>query len=392
MKTRIILALLGLLAFSELSFGLRIENSMGVKPDWPKGIIEVVRHPSRVYSLDISGKEDFYYQSKLDEINELMRLFAKARMRDHVIRLEAGTNNTVKAFNGTAYEYNVRLHTVGGICLAVMREKEMNGSLEPVVELTIYVGADRSLLQQLKLPDQVIVECAVEGVNLKGKHTKPQRQVWGGAVRFDDGQPANDWEHGVYTRITLWEQDSPDGITLAQVTSQGLFRAAFSEDEITALRRGRSWLTITVGNQGAVAKKDDPRFPADELVREAERARPQRVAGPTYYYGRILFEDGTPPVLDRKLWPRAAQIMVEFPFSVYARPDGEGYFQVSFSPEQLAQAKAEKPEKNIWVPVNDQGNGGAVGTFPVAILSTDKAKAGVVRIPKPGFLTSLRSR
>jgi hypothetical protein len=34
-----------------------------------------------------------------------------------------------------------------------MRKKEMNGSLEPVVELTIYVGADRSPLQQLKLPE-----------------------------------------------------------------------------------------------------------------------------------------------------------------------------------------------------------------------------------------------
>jgi len=34
----------------------------------------------------------------------------------------------------------------------------------------------------------------------------------------------------------------------------------------------------------------------------------------------------------------------------------------------------------------DQGNGGTVGTFPADRLSTDKAKAGVVRIPKPGFL------
>jgi hypothetical protein len=234
-----------------------------------------------------------------------------------------------------------------------------------------------------------MVECVLEGVDLKGKNTKPQRQVWCGAVQFDDGplgRVANDWQHGVDTRITLWEQDAPDGIRLAQVTSQGLFRAAFSEDEITALRQGRSWLTMTVGNQGAVAKKDDPRFPADKLVREAWRATPQRVAGPTYYYGRILFEDGTPAKVDRKLWPRASEITVEFPFSVYAHPDGEGYLQVSFSPEQLAQAKAQKPPKNIWVPVNDQGNGGAVGTFPVAMLSTDKAKAGVVRIPKPGFL------
>ena len=219
-------------------------------------------------------------------------------------------------------------------------------------------------------------------MNLKGKKTKPQRQVWCGAVQFDDGRVADDWEHGVYTRIALWEQDSPDGIRLAEVTTKGLLFAAFSEDELAALKQGRSWLTMTVGNQGAGAKKDDPRFPADQLVRDAWRATPVRVAGPTYYYGRLLFEDGTP----------AKVIRVEFPFSVYAKPDGEGYLQVTFSPEQFAQAKAEKPRKNIEVPVNDRGNGATVETFPVAMLSTDKAKAGVVRVPKPGFLTDSRFR
>jgi len=377
MKTRIILALFGLLAFCELCFGIREEHiGPDAKEVAPKGLVEIVRHPSRVYHLNWSGALFYYFQATPAEINEFLAHFAKARLRDHVIRIEPAGTNTVKSFNGTTIAYNVRLQIVQGHTLAVMREKEMNGSVEPVVELTIHVGADRSLLQQLKLPDQAIVECAIEGVNLKGKKTKPQRQVWCGAVQFDDGRVADDWEHGVYTRIALWEQDSPDGIRLAEVTTKGLFFAAFSEDELAALKQGRSWLTMTVGNQGAGAKKDDPRFPADQLVRDAWRATPVRVAGPTYYYGRLLFEDGTP----------AKVIRVEFPFSVYAKPDGEGYLQVTFSPEQFAQAKAEKPRKNIEVPVNDRGNGATVETFPVAMLSTDKAKAGVVRIPKPGFL------
>jgi hypothetical protein len=379
----------------------------------PKGLVEIVRHPSRVYCYDWSGALFYYFQATPAQINEFVERFAKAPMRDHVIRVESAGTNTVKSlngttivykdfddgfrvsrglvksFNGTMIAYNVRLQIVQGLSLAVVREKEMDGSLETVADLTIYVGKDRSLLQQLKLPDQTIVECALEGVNLKGKKTKPQRQVWCGAVQFDDsqlGRIANDWEHGVFTRITLWEKDFPDGIRLAEVTTKGLFFAAFSEDELAALKQGRSWLTMTVGNQGAVAKKDDLRFPAEELVREAWRALPQRVAGPTYYYGRLLFEDGTPAKLDRKQWPRASEITVEFPFSVYAHPDEEGYLQVSFSPEQLAQTKAGKTGKNIWVPVNDQGNGGTVETFPADLLSTDKAKAGVVRIRKPGFL------
>jgi hypothetical protein len=412
MKTRIILALLGLLAPSEVCFGIEEER---IGPDTtevaPKGLLEIVRHPSRVYLYDWSSALSYYFQATPAEINGILTNFAKARLRDHVIRIEpAGTNTVkslsgttvaykdfddkirvsrglVKSFNGTKIAYNVRLQIVQGRSLAAMREKEMNGSLEPVVDLTIYVGADRSLLQELKLPDQAVVECALDGVDLKGKRTKAQRQVWCGAVQFDDGRVANDWEHGVCTRITLWEQDSPDEIMLAQVNSKGLFFAAFSEDELAALRRGRSWLTMTVGNQGAVAKKEDPRFPADELVREAWRATPQRVAGPSYYYGRLLFEDGTPAVVDSKVWPRASEIKVEFPFGVWGYADREGYLQVTFSPEQFAQAKAGKPRENIDVPMNDQGNSGFVGgTFPVGMLSMDKAKAGVVRIPKPRFL------
>jgi hypothetical protein len=374
MKTRIILALLGLLASCEVTFGIRSERiGPDAKAVAPKGLVDIVRHPSRVYLYDWSGALHYYFQATPAEVNGFLTHFAKARLRDHVVRIEAaGTNNTVKSFNGTTIAFNVCLHIVPGY-------SRVDGPAETVADLTIYVGADRSLLQQIKLPDQAIVECAIEGVDLKGKKTKPQRQVWCGAVQFDDGQlgrVANDWEHGVWTRITLWEQDSPDGIRLAEVTTKGLFFAAFSEDELAVLGQGRSWLTMTVGNQGAVAKKGDPRFPVDKLVREAWRATPQRVAGPIYYYGRVLFEDGTP----------AKEITVEFPFSVYARPDGEGYLQVTFSPEQFAQAKAEKPRKNIEVPVNDRGSGAAVETFPVAMLSTEKAKAGVVRIPKPRFL------
>ena len=348
--------------------------------DWPKDIVEVVRHPSRVYSLWINGTEDFYFQATPAEVNELAALFAKARMRDHEVRIEAGTN-TVKAIGGATFDYNVRLHIPGGWAQAEARGKEMEGTLEPV--LTIYSGEDRSLLQQLKLPDQAIVECNIAGVNLKSKQTKPKRQTWYGAVQFDDGQPAADFEHGVSTYITLWEKDSPDGIRLGTVSIKGFFQAVFSEDELAALKQGRSWLTMTVGNYASVAKKDDPRFPADKLARDSERATPQRVAGPTYYYGRILFEDGTPAVLDPKLW-RGANIRVDFSFNGPAGLDSEGYFKVTFTPEQLAQLKTQKPRKNIYIPVDEQRSA-TMETFPADMLSTDKAKAGVVRIPKPVF-------
>ncbi len=259
----------------------------------------------------------------------------------------------------------------------------MEGTLEPV--LTIYAGADRSLLQQLKLPDQAIVKCDIEGVNLKGMQTKPKRQTWYGAVQFDDGQPASDNERGVFSRITLWERDSADGFLLDRVSNKGFFHAAFSEDELAALRQGRSWLAMTVSNRESAAKKDDPRFPADKLVRDSERATPQRVASPAYYYGRILFKDGSPAVLDSKLGRDVVQISVAFPYGGQVLLDREGYFKVFFAPEQLAQFKAREPWKNIYLPVNDKFGSAAMETFSAALLSLDRAKAGVVQIAKPVF-------
>jgi hypothetical protein len=102
-----------------------------------------------------------------------------------------------------------------------------------------------------------------------------------------------------------------------------------------------------------------------------------------FYYGRVLFEDGTPPIVDSSLW-KNAQIEVDFPFNGPGKLDSEGYFKVTFTPEQLEQMKTEKPRKNIYVPV-DVNRGQAIEVFPFDLLSTDKAKAGVVRIPKPVF-------
>jgi hypothetical protein len=119
----------------------------------------------------------------------------------------------------------------------------------------------------IRFPDQAIVECDIPGVNLKVGQPKPKRQVWHGEVQFEDGQPATDLEHGVSTTITLWEKDSPDGFPLDKVTIKGFFQGVFSEEEMAALKEGRNWLTMTVGNWAVKAKKDDPRFDTAKLMR-----------------------------------------------------------------------------------------------------------------------------
>jgi hypothetical protein len=388
MKTMapVLLAVAGMLACTQRGHAMA-EERVGPDPstvaqtDWPKGIVELAKHSSRVYSIWVNGNEHFYFQAAPAEINGLMALFAKARMRDHEIRLESGTN-AVKSFGGTALEYNVSLHILGGIALAVTRDRSAEETFEPV--LTIYGAEDRSLLKQLKFPENAIVQSDVEGAAPQSKAVRPKRKPWYGCAQWEDAKPAVDFEHGVSTRITLWEQGFADGIQLGSVGHEGFFRAPFSEAEMAALKSGQSWLTVTVGNWLTEARKDDPKFPATFLAQEKENAKPLKIARPGYYYGRVLFTDGSPPVLEPKPWP-GAEVWVDFPYAGMAHFDSEGYFKLFFGPEQFKQLKSRKPSKNIYVPMQEQGRSTATDIFPAELLSPDKAKAGVVKIEKPVF-------
>jgi hypothetical protein len=142
---------------------------------------------------------------------------------------------------------------------------------------------------------------------------------------------------------------------------------------------------MTVGNRLTQPKKSDPRFPAALLALEREKAAPHKIYRPQYYYyGRVLFEDGSPAILDPNPWP-GAEIEVSFPYARPATLDAEGYFKVVLLPDQFANLKARKPSKNIYCPTVDRNRSRAADAFPPGLLSQDKAKAGVVRIAKPIF-------
>ncbi|UCF16629.1 MAG: hypothetical protein JSW59_04035, partial [Phycisphaerales bacterium] len=96
-KHIILLAAVGILSLCTSSYGMATEQigpdssrPTVAQQDWPVGIVEIPRHMSRVYSIWVNGNENFYFKCKVDEINELLAIFAKARMRDHVVRIEPG--------------------------------------------------------------------------------------------------------------------------------------------------------------------------------------------------------------------------------------------------------------------------------------------------------------
>ncbi len=386
----VFLVVLGALTCASISYGMSTseigpDSARGhptvAQPEWPIGLVELPRHESRVYSVWVNGKETFYFKASPDQVNQLILLFSKTRMRDHELWIKERKGQGER-HEEISVDYNVRLDVLGGIALGAAKEAEKTVTHEPTLTLYIDLPADGALAERISLPDNIIVNNEVVGFSLKGKATKPKRDTWYARVQFADSTPAVDVEHGVITKIILWEKGVKDGISLGRVNAKGYFHAALSEKEIADLKTGRSWLTLMAGNWLTEPKSDDPRMDWKSLSRDKEKVQPVTVVKPKFYYGRILFEEGSPAT--RSAWA-GREFFVDFPYAGMAHPDSDGYFQVCFTGDQYEKAKASKERRNIYIPSDEKRNeASARSVFPVAKLSQDKAKAGVVKIPRPG--------
>lgn len=355
------------------------------QPGWPKGIAELARHPSRVYSIWVNGNEEFYFKSTPEQINELLTLLGQARMRDHEIRVLPGSGE-VSSFQRQKFEYHVGLHVVTGIALAHTQAQLQKGKpadlpLEP--RLTIYSEEGEALVKQLTWPANAIIDCQVPGLSIPSPQVRPNRSSFYGQLEFAADSPTRSFVQNVATRISFWERGFETGISLAQVDREGRFAVGFSPEEMASLQAGKTWLTVTLGNWLTEPRPTDQRFPVEKLASAPDKTKPVPMGGAPCYYGRLLFEDGGPPKLDPEPWP-GARIMIDFPYAGSSEPDAEGYFQVVLTPEQFEDLQRRNPRKNVYVPSDTpRGSSTAQFIYPVSLLADSKAKAGVLKIPRP---------
>jgi protocatechuate 3,4-dioxygenase beta subunit len=111
------------------------------------------------------------------------------------------------------------------------------------------------------------------------------------------------------------------------------------------------------------------------------------------YYGRILFEDGSPIVIKPEPWP-GAEIRINLVEDERSRGQSivyiineEGYLKVYLSQEQYYKIKLRKAWFEIMIPDTYTSVDGrrvirGETVFANDLLATDKSKAGVVKIPK----------
>lgn len=106
------------------------------------------------------------------------------------------------------------------------------------------------------------------------------------------------------------------------------------------------------------------------------------------YYGRILFEDGSPVVVKPEPWPGArTRIRVmgegEIRNIINGEFDDEGYFEICLSQEQYQQFQSGKAWFMVSTPYIDRRAYLAEDVFAQDLLATNEANAGVARIRGP---------
>ncbi|MFP6895848.1 MAG: hypothetical protein VCA38_04545 [Roseibacillus sp.] len=87
---RTLLALAALACCTQAGFGLATDrigadraqrHPTHPQPGWAAGLVKILQHDSRVYSIWVNGNENFYFKSTPDELSELINLFSAALLR-----------------------------------------------------------------------------------------------------------------------------------------------------------------------------------------------------------------------------------------------------------------------------------------------------------------------
>ena len=206
------------------------------QPGWPHNALEILTHPSRVYSIDVNGSQRIYYNANAEALAELVQRFAKIRQRDHLVILKVSEKSEVTSSDGKTFGYNVDFHLPGALMLHMQRlENEKASTFDPALTISIASDEQLSLFDDIKWPESVIARNEIPNLKIASQGPVPKRKLWHTKINFEDGKPAVDFEAGVQTRIAMWERGNPLEFDLGNVTHKGTFSVALSDEEVAKI-------------------------------------------------------------------------------------------------------------------------------------------------------------
>ncbi len=134
-----------------------------------------------------------------------------------------------------------------------------------------------------------------------------------------------------------------------------------------------------------------------DVILEAGQTTQVEVAlvGKGVFYGRVLFEDGTPAVIRPRPWRGAAtRIMITFGFRAggVGEVGPDGYFTFPLGDSDKEALTGGSSRLIINVPTDQENRWDRAGEFPHEKLSEDKSQAGVVTVRRPGPTPTLPAK
>jgi hypothetical protein len=218
------------------------------------------------------------------------------------------------------------------------------------------------------------------------------QSLYYGRVVFEDGSPAAVPALSLKPSIYMGPLEGGTATYMAEAEDDGTFVVGLTPQEVRQINQGELSLSTVygpVGRESLLPKERSPIALASlgKLIAEPGEVK---VARPPVYYGRILYEDGTAPVSSTgRNWMSGVSVASPGNIGVPGSPrlDEEGYFAILVSSEQRARLTSRNLGYPIYNgPPTPDANGRRtrvpVAEFPLELLSLDKAKAGVVKIPK----------
>ncbi len=211
--------------------------------------------------------------------------------------------------------------------------------------------------------------------NTKGK-------ILYGRVLFEDETPAVSQLEGFETQIVEWSQDSTSGATIATVDQDGYFRTQISNEVLERLKSGKVWIVVGIARSDIIHNfQTDERFPVEFLSLKRDTAGVIKIDRPNIYYGRVLYENGMPLILEVLPW-KGATVSAGLRYSPKGAAnlvterirdvDKEGYFFVYLTDTQIEQIKAGNYSIEIFHPSYIKIGSCYLIKFPFESLSTEK--------------------
>jgi hypothetical protein len=267
------------LGMEQFGSALEIGHPSAEQPGWPAGMVKVVDHNSRIYSIWVNGGEIFYFKANSRELLELVQLFSEMRLRDHVIIIKPGPHRT-KSFDGGAIVCNVTLEHAGSLAHAIEQRRGSVETFEPTLVIYVDPDASRDWWEKVPIADHLCIKSEVEGWPIANAVEPPKRSLQFAKLAFKDAQPKLDFRDWRKVSVTLWDDAEQPGIPLGHVSPHGEYRVALSEDELKQLQTGETWLTLTVGDHLVKPRPTDFKLGANYLVSDPEQAKVLEIAEP----------------------------------------------------------------------------------------------------------------